>query len=145
MERNGIPVYFVVSLLEMSEWGGPNAEALKSAIDSIFGPTGNIPLTDYRTKLVSCTADVANVNMGQISGLLTHIGHDRDWMLKIHCANHRVELAVKGAFKETKFLRVDEFYQANFNAMKNSGKLKNAVQSAASETEIEYYVLSKIT
>ena len=100
-------------------------------------------MTDYRTKLVSCTADGANVNMGQISGLLTRIGHDRDWMLKIHCANHRVELAVKGAFKETKFLRVDEFYLANFNATKNSGKPKNAVQSTASDIEIEYYVLSK--
>ena len=93
VERNGIPVYFVVSLLEMSEWGGTNADALKRAIDSIFRPKGNIPLTAYLMKLVSCTADGANVNMGQISGLLSRIGQDRDWMLKIHCSNHRIELA----------------------------------------------------
>ena len=145
VERNGIPVYFVVSLLEMSEWGGTNAEALKRAIDSIFGPQGNIPLTDYLTKLVSCTADGASVNMGHISGLLTRLGHDRDWMLKIHCANHRIELAVKAAFKDTKFAQVDEFYQANFNLLRNSGKLKSAVQAAASAIGIEYYVLSKLT
>ena len=98
--------------------------------NSIFGPTGNIPLTDYRIKLVSCTADGANANMGQVSGLLTRIDHERDWILKIHRANHRVELA----FKETKFLRVDEFYLANFSAMKNSGKLKNADEIYRSPT-----------
>ena len=118
----GMPVYFVVSLLEMSQWGGTNAKALKRAIDRIFGPKGNILLTDYLTKLVSYSTECANVNT-RIFGLLTRIGHDRDWLLKIHCANHRIELAVKAAFKDTKFAQVDEFYQANFNILKNSVKL----------------------
>ena len=103
----------------MVEWGATKAEALKRAIDGIFGPKSNIPLTDYLMKLVSCTADGFNVNMGQISGLLTRIGHDRDWMLKIHCINHRIQLAVKAAFEDTKFVQVDEFYQASFNILKN--------------------------
>ena len=78
----------------MSEWGEINAKALKKAIDSIVGPKGDIPLTDYLMKLVSCTADGANVNMGRISRRLACIGHDRDGPLKIHFPNHRIDLAV---------------------------------------------------
>ena len=50
--RNGIPMYFVVSLLEMSAFGGANADYIKSAIDSIFcqgdddTAQGPIPLQD---------------------------------------------------------------------------------------------------
>ena len=102
-------------------------------------------MTDYLTKLVSCTADGANVNMGRISGLLTRIGDDRDWLLKIHCPNHRIELSIKDAFKDTKFALVEEFYQANSNILGNSGKLRSAVQAAASAIGIEHYVLSKLT
>ncbi len=54
-------------------------------------------------------ADGANVNFGHLSGLLTRIGKEREWLLKVHCANHRVELAVKGAFKGSGFEVVDEF------------------------------------
>ena len=43
-ERNGIPVYFVASLLEMSEWGGGGAESLKIGIDSFFSDSGSISL-----------------------------------------------------------------------------------------------------
>lgn len=129
----------------MSEWGGTNAESLKNAIDSIFGPFGNIPLADYDTKLVSCTADGASVNFGHISGLLTRISRERDWLLKIHCANHRVELAVKAAFKGSRFAQVDEFYQATNQLLKNSGKLKSMIEAAATALGIEHYVLPKLT
>ena len=139
-------MYFLVSLLEMSEWGGTNAESLKAGIDSIFDPVnGKIPLGDYQTKLVSCTADGASVNFGHISGLLTRIGRERNWLLKIHCSNHRIELAVKSAFKDSKFEELDEFYQANFSILKNSGKLKSMVRQAASALGIQFYELSRLT
>ena len=83
--------------------------------------------------------------MGHISGLLTRIGRERDWLLKIHCSNHRIEFAVKAAFKDSVFEEVDEFYQANFSILKNSGKLKSAVQAAASSLGIQAYVLSRLT
>ena len=34
--RNGIPLYFVVSLFTMSDLGGANADSIKAAIDRIF-------------------------------------------------------------------------------------------------------------
>lgn len=67
----GLPCYIVASLLEMTDWGGTGAEALKQGIDSIFDEEGPLPLPDYNTKLVSCTADGASVNFGVKTGLLT--------------------------------------------------------------------------
>ena len=66
----GILTYFVASLLEMSDWGGTDAESLKKGTDSIFLEDGKIPATNYETKLVSLTTDGASVNAGRISGLM---------------------------------------------------------------------------
>ena len=57
----------------MAHWEGSGVDALKNAIDSIFKEDGKIPMAeeDYVTRLVSSTADGANVNMGELSGLLT--------------------------------------------------------------------------
>ena len=131
----------------MAKWGGTGAESLKTSIDNIFGQNGRILLGDYDTKLVSCTADGASVNFGHLilSGLLTRLGQDRDWLLKIHCSEHKIELAVKSSFQDTVFSGVDEFYQANFNLLKHSGKISGLVKNAASSLNIQYYKLSKIT
>ena len=94
---SGIPTYFMASLLEMSEWGGTDAQSLKAGIDSIFSEDGQIPMASFRTKLISITSDGASVNTGKISGLMTRFASDREWLVKIHCINHRVELAVKDA------------------------------------------------
>ena len=63
----------------MCSFGGPDAEYLKKALDSIFlvenkdtgVKEGNVPLDDYETKLASATADVANVNIGIYTDALT--------------------------------------------------------------------------
>ena len=59
----------------MSEFGGVNAESLKKGIDSIFSVDGFLPLDaeNYRQKIVSVTADGANVYFGVKSGLLAHM------------------------------------------------------------------------
>ena len=54
----------MASLLEMTYWGGTGAEALKNGIDNIFGEHRPLPLPDYNTKLISCTADGTAVNFG---------------------------------------------------------------------------------
>ena len=55
VERNGIPVYMVASLLEMSEWGGTDSDSLKEGIDSVFNESGKMHTTDYITKLIGLT------------------------------------------------------------------------------------------
>ena len=49
---------------------------------------------------MSATADGASVNFGAYNGLLTKIGATRPWLLKIHCSNHRAELAIKKVFSK---------------------------------------------
>ena len=50
---------------------------------------------------------------------------ERGWLVKIHCANHRVELAVKDVFNDSSFTHeIDPLYLSIYNIMKHSGKLK---------------------
>lgn len=74
----------MASLLEITDWGGIGAEALKNGIDNIFGEHGPLSPPDYNTKLISCTADGAAVNFGRKSGLLTHLDADRGWLVNQH-------------------------------------------------------------
>ena len=107
----------------MSEWGGCDADSLKKGIDNIF-EKGTFKTDNYATKLVSATADGASVNFGKYRGLLTQLADGRNWLLKIHCSNHRIKLALKDALKETTFQNVDTFYTSFFSFLKNSGKTK---------------------
>ena len=108
----------------MADFGGTDAISLKKGVDSLF-ESGNVPLLDYQTKLTSATSDSANMNLGIYSGALTMIKENRPWLITIHCANHRLELALKDAVKETpKFAECDKFYTNIFHLLKDSGKLK---------------------
>ncbi len=82
--------------------------------------------------------------MGKYSGVLTQMKNQRPWLLTIHCANHRVELAVKSAFDIPAFKDVEEFYKTNFYLAKNSGKIKGEVSECAKGFGIDFYVLPKI-
>ncbi|XP_065654267.1 uncharacterized protein LOC136080862 [Hydra vulgaris] len=102
VECEGTPACFVVSLLDMNSLGGMSANTIKKAIDSIFIETCSVPLTALanKYKLVSATADGACVNFGIYNGVLTQLKKDRMWLIKIHCVNHRLELAIKDAVKD---------------------------------------------
>ena len=67
IEKEGVPVYLVASLLEVADFGGT---------DAVFNDTGNVPLADYETKLISATSDGANVNLGVCNGTLTQLAHE---------------------------------------------------------------------
>ena len=147
VEREGTPACFVVSLLDMNSLGGMGANTIKKAIDSIFIETGSVPLTasGYKYKLVSATADGACVNFGIYNGVLTQLKKDRMWLIKIHCVNHRLELAIKDAVKDiSQSKECERFYISIFNLFRNSGKLKCAVKKAAEALNITYYTLPKI-
>ncbi|XP_065665100.1 zinc finger protein 862-like [Hydra vulgaris] len=147
VEREGTPACFVVSLLDMNSLGGMNANTIKKAIDSIFIETGSVPLTAsaYKYKLVSATADGACVNFGIYNGVLTQLKKDRMWLIKIHCVNHRLELAIKDAVKDiSQYKECERFYISIFNLFRNSGKLKCAVKKAAEALNITFYTLPKI-
>ena len=135
----------VASLLEMSDWGGTDAESLKRGIGDFFEGDGCFKIGDYETKLVSMTSDGASVNFGKKTGLMTRMSENRVWLIKIHCANHRIELAMKDAIKGTSFQEVDVFYIAFHALLKNSGKIKSEIKEATNALNIQQYSLPKLT
>ena len=113
------------SQLQMSRYDGTGAEALKNGIDKIFEKEGHLLIQNYNKKIVSFTSDGASVNTGQNEGLMTRMKRDRrDWLVPIHCVNHRVEMAIKESFDELPFLAVDKLYITLINLFKNSGAIK---------------------
>jgi hypothetical protein len=139
VERNGIPCYLIVSLLEMSKYG-VDANSIKMGIDSIFNQeNGVIKLSedDYKNMLVSTTTDGASVNTGAHNGILTQLSQTRGWLLTVHCANHCIELAFKSALQNSNLNICDELYQTIYSLLKNSGKLNNEVYAACQALGIE--------
>ena len=137
-------MYFVAYLLDTSDWGGTDAESLKKGINSIFLKDGKIATTNYETKSVSLTTHGASVNTGRILGLMTIFALRRDWLVQIHCINHRVKLATKHALNKTKFKVIDNFYQSNFNYSTNSHKIKSELRIASEAQGIQHYTLPKM-
>ena len=72
-ERNGIPVYFVASILEMSQYGGTDADSIKKAIDDVFVEKLFLDEDQYVYSMISSTADGASVNFGKYRGVLTQL------------------------------------------------------------------------
>ena len=115
----------VADLLQISKYGGTGAEVLKNRIDKIFEKEGHLSIQNYNEKMVSFTSDGASVNTGQNEVLITRMKRDRrDWLVPIHCVNHRVEMAIKESFDELPFLAVDKLYITLINLLKNSGAIK---------------------
>ena len=137
----------MASLLEMNDWGGTDVESFEKGITHIFRDAGSIPLDveDFKMKLVCCTSDGASVNFGAKTGLMTRLSVQRPWVIKIHCTNHRVELAIKQALAETEFYKMDDFYYSTTFLLKNSGKIKSEIKSAAHALNIQHYQLPKLT
>lgn len=52
----------------------------------------------------------ASADFGWISGLMTWLSENRPWLVKIHCCNHQIKLAVKDTLMMTDFKEVDNFY-----------------------------------
>ena len=133
-----LPTHLLTALHKMSDFGGAGAEAIKKAIDSIFTEEGGRSHREnFLRKLVATTNDGASVNFGHKEGLLKRLIDDgRPWMIKFHCANHRIKLAVKDVLKDSAFSEVDKQYLAIFNLMKNSGAVKSDVNSGSAQVQI---------
>ena len=96
-----------------------------------------------KSKVVTRTSD--GVNFGKKTGLMKKMADERAWLVKIHCANHRKELAGKEAIIDCKFKTVDDTYTIIFGLLKNCGKIKGIIQEAFKSENVQHFTLSKIT
>ena len=61
---------------------------------------------DMKTQCVSAGADGASVNFGEITSVMTRLKSDLPWLVPVHCCAHKLELAIKEAFKDSYFNKV---------------------------------------
>jgi len=95
--------------------------------------------------MISATADGGSVNFGIYKSLLTQLSEDRPWLLKIHCVNHRLELAVKDAMKDSPlFILAHRMYTTIYYLLQNSGPLSAEVKNACKALNITYYELTRL-
>ena len=60
-----------------------------------------------------------------IVGVCTLFREDREWLMVIHCTNHRLELAMKDAFSAgATFKEVDKALLEMYLITRDSGKVK---------------------
>ena len=144
----GTPIYSFASLLHMATFGGTGTETLKDGIGSIFAENGppHLPDNGYKLKVViKCTSDGVSVKV-----LARRLGWWKEWLMrawlvKIHCANHHLELAVKEAIIDSKFKIVDDMYKIIFGLLKNSRKTKSIMQETCKSENVQHFALSRIT
>ena len=139
----GEPVTFAVTLAEMRQFGGGDAASLERAFKDALDVV--MPIPNWRSRLISATADGASVNFGELTGFLARIAAEIPWLVKSHCANHRVELAFKDVFESSVFNSLDELYIGIFSFLKNSGKARSILEEEAVKMGISYYQLPKLT
>ena len=131
LSNPGARVYLFASLLDLATFGGTR----KMARFILFRRW----ICRYMY-----TSDGASVNFGKKTGLMKRMAEETVWLVKIHCANHRVELAVKEVIIDSKFKTVDNTYIITFGLFKNLGKIKSIIQEPCKSENIQHFTLSKI-
>ena len=80
------------------------------------------------------------VNLGIYSGAFIMMKGNRPLLITIHCASHRLGLALKDAVKKiSKFAEYGNFYTNMFYLFKNFTKLKRETKNTAAALNISYY------
>ena len=141
--KDGEARYICAALEDIDDYGDATAANLRTALDHVFTETLRCE-DSYKNTMVSATADGANVNFGVYNGLLTTLKRDgRDWLLNIHCTNHRVELAIKDSLLKD-FSSINDFMVTLYYLFKRSGKLKRNFRDTAKALGVTVYNFSKV-
>ena len=79
-------------------------------VASIEDASKCVSCKDFMDKLVGINVDGASVNLSKHKGVGTLLKEKSPWIQVIHCFNHRVELALKDAFRTTSFEEADSMF-----------------------------------
>jgi len=135
----GQPVELLLKCQRMSDFGGVDAAATKSAFDQAFTKEYGLADDRFGSLLIGVCADGASVNMGRLHGACTEMKSNRIWLKIIHCVNHRLELAMGDAFSSNKaFENLDNMMIKIFYLFKNSGKNKRLIQRLAQRLNVTF-------
>ena len=89
----------------------PKADAahINDAIDNVASQIDK----DWKNKLISVGTDGASVMTGNISGVVKKLKGDREYVIGMHCMNHRLELAYRDTVRNNEtHTEFDQFLRA---------------------------------
>lgn len=117
-------------LLALKDVANANAAGLLAVLTDSLTDVG---LGDYHERVVGFMSDGASVNFGTKGGLLTKLQTEAamPWIIGIHCLNHRLELAVKDAFRNTPFDDICTLLANIYPVFSRSPKRLHALHSLA--------------
>ena len=100
--KSGKPL---LKFLSIEPANNANAEGIIECIKTAFERIG---ILDFQKRIMGLNADGASVNTGLHNGVGVLMQADSPWLQVIHCFNHHLELAIKDAFKNNNFNKIDE-------------------------------------
>ena len=98
---------------------------MKECLVSAFA---RFDINDFQKHLLGLNVDGVAVNMGIHGGLGVLLKELSPWLMVVHCFNHRLELAIKDAFKHTAFNNIDEMLAVLYKLYKTSAKRQRELQ-----------------
>ena len=107
----------------------------KGIIESLEEAFSRIGITNFEDLLLGLNVDGASVNVGKHKGVGTQLKEKAPWLQVIHCFNHRVELALKDAFKNTQFEKIEEMLLKLYYLYQKSSKRLRELRELADAYE----------
>lgn len=114
-----------VKYLSIERPENADADGIKQCITKAFERFG---IMDFSKKLLGLNLDGAAVNMGIHNGLGRQIKSQSPWLEVIHCFNHRLELAITKAFRDTSFSAIEEYLNQLYFIYQKSPKRLRELQ-----------------
>ena len=108
-----------VTFLSIEDAKNVDANGLLECITTAFS---RFNIDEISKHILGLNVDGASVNTGIHGGLGVLIKEQAPWLQVIHCFNHRLELAIKDAFKNTAFAKIDEMLSELYKLYQYSSK-----------------------
>ena len=108
-----------VTFLSIEDPKNVDANGLLECITTAFS---RFDVNDVSKHILGLNVDGAAVNTGIHGGLGVLIKENSPWVQVIHCFNHRLEFAIKDAFKNTAFTKIDEMLNELYKLYQYSSK-----------------------
>ena len=122
----------LLKFLSVEPANNTNAEGIIECIKTAFEQIG---ILDFQKRIMGLNVDGASVNTGVHNGVGVLMHADSPWLQVIHCFNHHLELAIKDAFKNDNFNKIDEMLMKFYYLYQKSPKLLQELKHIAEAWE----------
>ena len=120
----------LLKFLSIEPTNNANAESIIECIKTAFQRTG---ILDFPKRIMRLNVDGASVSTGVHNRVGVLMQADSPWLQVIQCFNHRLELAIKDAFKDENFNKIDDmlvkFYYLYQKSPKRLQELKRIAEA----------------